>query len=457
MRFRSATCLSFALLLASVSVYSQQLIDRQKAIDAINALPAVVPPPVIKESCNSDGTPNGVDEDQDGAVDEICKAITPPPGCVFSFNSSGVSVGAAASEGSVSLLVAPAGCQPDTWTAVSGAAWLAVGVASGTGPAVLGYVVSANTSTSPRTGQIAVNGATFTVNQAADVVVEPEPSCSAGKCWYVRPNGGTYGAENGLDWNNAFDGFSDIALSSVACGDTIWVAGGNYTSLTPNKTCPATNRVNLRRARLDALGSTSAPGWNASFASLVNQGPSGSVSFNSNNSGVLISGRTTSAGATCGLGPTAPTLPDTSGCGWKVSRASTTGGCGICVNGGSTANVIEYVELQGPGRIAYSSDGRAVDLTPSTGTASNYTFSHMVIRGWESAIYAVACSSPTFEYLDVSNIAPTNTTTFHPNGLITWGCPTGIVRYSTWHKGTDTSVDIGEGVFFEQAGGSGGW
>ena len=79
LRYRSALCFLLALLLASVQLSSQQLIDRQKAIDAINALPAVAPPAAIKESCNADGTPNGVDEDQDGAVDENCKALPPAP------------------------------------------------------------------------------------------------------------------------------------------------------------------------------------------------------------------------------------------------------------------------------------------------------------------------------------------------------------------------------------------
>jgi hypothetical protein len=277
--------------------------------------------------------------------------------------------------------------------------------------------------------------------------------------WYVRPNGGAYGSENGVDWNNAFDGFSGIAWSSVACGDIIWVAGGTYTQgLTPSKNCTTGSRLELRRARSDASAVTNAPGWSSAFDSLVNQGNSGSLNFGSNASGILISGRTTAAGAVCGSSPTSlPAAPNVSGCGWRLSRTATTSGCGICVNASSSGNWIEYLDIQGPGEISYSSDGRAIDLTPASGTASTYTFSHLVIRDWESAIYAVSCSSPTFEYLDVSNIAPTNTATLHPNGIITWGCPNGIVRHSVFHKGTNTGIDIGEGIFFEQGGGSGNW
>src|SRR5438067_11247620 len=40
--------------------------------------------------------------------------------------------------------------------------------------------------------------------------------------WYVRPNGGSYGSQNGTSWSNAYNGFGSIAWASVICGDTIW-------------------------------------------------------------------------------------------------------------------------------------------------------------------------------------------------------------------------------------------
>lgn len=50
---------------------------------------------------------------------------------------------------------------------------------------------------------------------------------------YVRPNGGAYGAENGSNWENAFDGFSDVAWGAEAgqlgSGDTLYVGAGSYT------------------------------------------------------------------------------------------------------------------------------------------------------------------------------------------------------------------------------------
>ena len=50
--------------------------------------------------------------------------------------------------------------------------------------------------------------------------------------FYVRPNGGAYGTENGSSWANAFDGWTDIVWGSGAgqlgAGDTLYVGAGNY-------------------------------------------------------------------------------------------------------------------------------------------------------------------------------------------------------------------------------------
>lgn len=53
---------------------------------------------------------------------------------------------------------------------------------------------------------------------------------------YVRPSSGEYGSENGSNWDNAFDGWSDIswggAAGQVGPGDTLYVAAGSYTGCT---------------------------------------------------------------------------------------------------------------------------------------------------------------------------------------------------------------------------------
>ena len=111
-----------------------------------------------------------------------------------------------------------------------------------------------------------------------------------------------------------------------------------------------------------------------------------------------------------------------------------TSGTGIeFANGaGADFNTMEYMDVQGPGAITYTSDGRGIDATPFPSATGN-TFSHMAIFDWESAIYAAGIKASVFEYLDVYDIHAANWSTFHPNGLYTSGAPDSIVRYSNFH------------------------
>jgi len=142
--------------------------------------------------------------------------------------------------------------------------------------------------------------------------------------------------------------------------------------------------------------------------------------------------------------------------GW-IDFQGATAGPGIDWPNGATASniLVEYMHLQGPGYITYSSDGRGIDDTPFT-SATNHAFSHMEIHGWESAVYVVGMSNPTFEYIDMYDIMPVNWSQWHPNGIYTSSAPGGIVRYSRFHRGPDGNA-VGEGIFFEQSGGSTGW
>src|SRR5215467_7039060 len=80
-------------------------------------------------------------------------------------------------------------------------------------------------------------------------------------CFYVRPNGSTYGSGNGTSWTNAFSGFSGLAsaIGNVPCGSTVWVAGGTYSqSLSLTKACSSSATSAIRRARSDTTAATGA-------------------------------------------------------------------------------------------------------------------------------------------------------------------------------------------------------
>lgn len=264
-------------------------------------------------------------------------------------------------------------------------------------------------------------------------------SAASAANWYVRPNGGS---GSGTSWTAAWNGLSAINWSSVSCGDTIWVAGGTYTQdLNPNKNCSSGSQLYIRRARSDASESTGAAGWNSSFDATVHQYHAG-MSFNGNYNYITISGRTTASGGSNG---------------WWIDFQGLTSGPGIEWPNGSNSSyiTIEYMDLQGPGNVTYTSDGRGIDDTPFS-SATHHTFSHMRIWGWESAVYVVGMNYPLFEYIEMFDIMAVNWSSYHPNGIYTSGSKNGTVRYSTFYKGPGGN-GVGEGIFFEQSGGCSDW
>jgi len=90
--------------------------------------------------------------------------VTQATGCTTNINPTSVSMGAAATTGSVAVTAGDSNC---TWTGVSNATWLTVtSGSSGTGNGTTGYSVAANTGPQ-RTGTLTVAGETVTITQCA--------------------------------------------------------------------------------------------------------------------------------------------------------------------------------------------------------------------------------------------------------------------------------------------------
>jgi len=252
--------------------------------------------------------------------------------------------------------------------------------------------------------------------------------------WYVRPNGGPYGSASGTDWNNAWAGLSSINFSSVSCGDTIWVAGGTYTSaLTPAKTCTSGNVLAIRTARTDATQSTGATGWSSSYASTVHQTGGNGINFASTSSYVTISGRTTGSGGSNG---------------WWIDLTGQTAGAGVFFadSQSNTYATIEYMDLQGAGNITYTGTARGIDNTPYNGDSIGACFSHLKIWGWDSGAYQAFSDHATYEYIEMYDIGAANWSSFHPNGIYVNSSNFLTVRYSKFHVGPNGN-GVGEGIY----------
>ena len=95
-------------------------------------------------------------------------------GCAITLSPVSVTVPASGSSGAITV----AGSIACTWTATSNVPWLTVtGGGSGTGNGTVQYTAAANTTSTQRTGVIAIAGRTFTVTQQA--AVAPQALCNA--------------------------------------------------------------------------------------------------------------------------------------------------------------------------------------------------------------------------------------------------------------------------------------
>src|SRR5262249_25578525 len=94
-------------------------------------------------------------------------------------------------------------------------------------------------------------------------------SCFA-NIFFVRE--GASGANNGLDWNNAWTDWSSINWGSIRAGDTVYIAGGRYTgTLQIGASGRAGNRITIKRVRSTDSAATSIAGWTDAFDSTVRQ------------------------------------------------------------------------------------------------------------------------------------------------------------------------------------------
>lgn len=255
--------------------------------------------------------------------------------------------------------------------------------------------------------------------------------------WYVRPSGGS---GSGTSWTAAWNGFNGINWASVSAGDTIWVAGGTFTSaLSPGKSGTSGARIAVRRARSDSTECTGAAGWSASYGSTINQNGITGISATTTTSYITISGRTTATGGSNG---------------WVITNTSL-GGVGIDLMGGTTNYLlIEYIDVVGGVHTTTSisnSDSRGIN--DRGGDSTDHTYSHVNVRGFCSTIYVCGVTNFVFEYGSMYDISPTDIgPSCHPNTIyIGWRMNHGIVRYNKFYS------NDGEGVVWSDGTGNGPW
>jgi all-beta uncharacterized protein len=138
----------------------------------------------------------------------VNQAAAAPP-CTFSISPTSQNVAETGGTGSVAVTASAATC---AWTAASGAAWITIDRAGGTGSGAVGVTVAANTG-GARTGTVTIAGQTFTVTQAAS-----PPPCT----FSIAPTSVTVDA-------GATTGSISVTASAGTCS---WTAVSNVPWLT---------------------------------------------------------------------------------------------------------------------------------------------------------------------------------------------------------------------------------
>jgi hypothetical protein len=209
--------------------------------------------------------------------------------------------------------------------------------------------------------------------------------------FYVRK--GASGSNNGSNWTNAWKEMDQIDFSSVACGDSIWIAGGTYTTgLSVSKSCTSSNPLTINRVLSTDAVPVTAAGWNSAFDDqvvIVNGGidiPAASY--------VSINGRKGSVAAN----------------NYGISLQCTiSSGC-IAVSGAERGNLdnisLYYIEMYGPPCVTAGNCGSnaaedGLNLAPGTNKVTNLLVDHNWIHRWAESVRTCNWNGAIIQYTDV--------------------------------------------------------
>ena len=229
--------------------------------------------------------------------------------------------------------------------------------------------------------------------------------------WYVRPS--PAGSNSGADWNNAWNMASlNSHWSSISSGDTVWLAGGTYTTgLSPSQSGTSGNRIYVERVRSTDSVPATAAGWSGSFDSQVvfNVGSGNTIEIGANY--VTVDGRI-SSGILC-------IVPNVTG-----------SPVGLVFNG--TGGIMANAELSGPGKGA-TFVGYVEGLASRNGTGNMAT--NVYIHGFNQNCSIYNDTGFVFDHCIISDNGAANPSDFHPNLIEYDGSQNMVLRYcvvSNW-------------------------
>ncbi len=250
--------------------------------------------------------------------------------------------------------------------------------------------------------------------------------------WYVRP--AAQGAPTGNDWNNAWS-ISGIAWGSVRPGDTIWLAGGAYSSgIRVGASGVSGSPIKILRATSSDTVATSAPGWQPSFDSQIKLPGDVGIEVPSS-SHIVVDGRTQ-----YGI---LITMPFSGGYAVECDPGA---GAGVPVTDLSFHNIDilgPYASANNPAK----DESVGFKIDPSDGTLSNVLIDHCRIRGCPTGLHCLV-SNLTIQYSTIQDVWPAwgGANIDHPDVMYCYPSPN-----MTWRYNTIINCQS-DGIFFEYGG-----
>jgi len=237
--------------------------------------------------------------------------------------------------------------------------------------------------------------------------------------FYVRA--GASGSNTGADWNNAWKDCSSIVWggSGVKAGDTLWFAGGSYTTtLIPGVSGTSGAWISIKRVRATDSVPASAAGWNSAYDSLVVIS-TGNDALDFNTAGlsyIIVDGRVD--------GGMQLVTPNSSG-------------ASVSFNYAASYITLTNLDLAGPGGptpINMNGDNRGIDATAWDGSVyepiNHLLVTHCRIHGQVNNVWLMNCYNSTLEYTKLYDSGAANSTTYHANVCATSGCTNFTWRYN---------------------------
>ncbi len=252
---------------------------------------------------------------------------------------------------------------------------------------------------------------------------------------------GAKGSNNGSSWTNAWSEMNQINWSSVACGDTIWLGGGTYTTgLTINKTCTASSPLNIQSVLATDSAATGTAGYTSAVLNKVLI-LNASVDL-SGGAYYTLNGRVgNSAGNNYGITVQCTNTKGQSGC--------------DAINGAQSGNLtnvtVTHVEMYGPACVLSQNCGGSgasgFNVAPSNNKVTNLLLDNNWIHQWGEAIRTCNWYNAVIQYTDIDTTH--NDGVQHEDVMYNYAQTNLTMRYNRiWNSPND-------GIFFDWGGTNG--